>query len=556
MNETTLFIIILGGLFLIEIGFFISKIISNKKREVKEADGWLDESELSFSKDEMKNIRIFSKDLAKKDAFSIDTITWNDLELDALYNQMNTCFTVCGDFTLYNALKYPETDKETIDKRKKIMKWAKENPEERDKVRYCLSIIRRNLNVGLKTAFTGSTLEGVSNYLAIFLSILFLLSLIGSCFIPACFTLVLVVGLVNNFIVSSHGDKKIVKQMENTMQIMRCIRGLSYLASFDWNKEIKDELGIDNQYKILKEIDSSMFIELYSGTNIFSLILTQLFLGELISYNNLVEKIKRHRADIYRMYRTIGLLDSCIAVSAYMERNDVCAARFTQKKEVHAKSLYHPYIRNAVSNDVDIDNCVLITGSNATGKSSFLKAVAISTLTAQSYGFAFAKSFTTGYFHLYTSMALKDNLFANESYFITEIKALKRIMDAVENKEPVLCMVDEILKGTNTAQRIAASSEILKILKEKHALCISATHDLELTQILKNDYTMKHFSEEWRNDDLHFDYLLKDGPTKTRNAIKLLQHFSYDEKLVDRTKEMLKYFEEHHEWMELGKAGN
>ena len=110
-------------------------------------------------------------------------------------------------------------------------------------------------------------------------------------------------------------------------------------------------------------------------------------------------------------------------------------------------------------------------------------------------------------------MALRDNLAGGESYYIVEIKALKRILDMTEqrtkeNTPPVLCFVDEVLRGTNTVERIAASSQILRSLSERGVLCFAATHDIELTELLKDYYTNYHFAEEICDGDVVFNYQL------------------------------------------------
>lgn len=89
-------------------------------------------------------------------------------------------------------------------------------------------------------------------------------------------------------------------------------------------------------------------------------------------------------------------------------------------------------------------------------------------------------------------MSLRDNLTNNESYYIVEIKSIKRILDSINDEIPTLCFVDEVLRGTNTIERIAASSHILKSLTDKNALCFAATHDIELTNILENIYSNYH----------------------------------------------------------------
>lgn len=93
-------------------------------------------------------------------------------------------------------------------------------------------------------------------------------------------------------------------------------------------------------------------------------------------------------------------------------------------------------------------------------------------------------------------MALRDDLSSQESYYIAEIRSLKRILDAVGEEYPVLCFVDEVLRGTNTVERIAASSQILESLASENVICFAATHDIELTYILEGVYENYHFSEE------------------------------------------------------------
>lgn len=90
-------------------------------------------------------------------------------------------------------------------------------------------------------------------------------------------------------------------------------------------------------------------------------------------------------------------------------------------------------------------------------------------------------------------MALSDDVLAGESYFITELKAFRRILTAVERGERVLCAIDEILRGTNTVERIAASSTLLRYLAGETAVCIAATHDIELCALLSDAYDMAHF---------------------------------------------------------------
>ena len=98
---------------------------------------------------------------------------------------------------------------------------------------------------------------------------------------------------------------------------------------------------------------------------------------------------------------------------------------------------------------------------------------------------------------------------------------------------PVLCCIDEVLRGTNTVERIAASAEILRCFAGRNVLCFAATHDLELTSLLGDVFDNYHFSEEIKNGDVRFSYRLQSGPSTTCNAIALLGALGYDRTLVD-----------------------
>ena len=112
----------------------------------------------------------------------------------------------------------------------------------------------------------------------------------------------------------------------------------------------------------------------------------------------------------------------------------------------------------------------------------------------------------------------------------------------------MFCFVDEVLRGTNTIERIAASSKILKTLTSERSLCFAATHDVELTYILESIYTNYHFEEEVREEDIYFSYELHKGRAMTRNAIKLLKIMGYENNLVQEAEELASHFIEKGYW--------
>ena len=144
---------------------------------------------------------------------------------------------------------------------------------------------------------------------------------------------------------------------------------------------------------------------------------------------------------------------------------------------------------------------------------------------------------------------MRDDLAGGDSYYIVEIKSLKRILNQIgENGNPVLCFVDEVLRGTNTVERIAASTQILKSLARSSVLCFAATHDIELTHLLERYYNNYHFEEEIIDNDVVFHYRLLKGRAATRNAIKLLGVMGYDDTIIREAEEMAENFLEKGSW--------
>lgn len=138
-----------------------------------------------------------------------------------------------------------------------------------------------------------------------------------------------------------------------------------------------------------------------------------------------------------------------------------------------------------------------------------------------------------------SSMEITDSVIEGDSYFISEVKSLKRIVDEIEDfNGTVYCIIDEIFKGTNTIERLAAGESFLRYLHEKENVClIAATHDMELTDLLAGEFEYYHFSEELIGDDINFDYKIKDGIATSSNAIELLRLYEFPKAVYKEARE-------------------
>ena len=272
---------------------------------------------------------------------------------------------------------------------------------------------------------------------------------------------------------------------------------------------------------------------------------------DILKFNSMYHEIEKHRDKISRMLEIIGYIDAILAIGEYREYLGAYCVPEYQEGEYEASNMYHPLLINPVKNSVSIHKSILITGSNASGKSTFLKMIAINTILAQSIHTVCAEKSVADNYRVFTSLSLKDNIFDGDSFYMSEIKSIKRMLDAAKDKNTetkVLTFVDEVLRGTNTIERIAASGVILKSLSQCEGYCLAATHDIELTEILQSYFRNVHFEEEMKNGDIYFPYKLLEGKATTRNAIALLDLMGYANSITDMAAKQAQAFEQDGIW--------
>ncbi len=261
-----------------------------------------------------------------------------------------------------------------------------------------------------------------------------------------------------------------------------------------------------------------------------------IFHVDVITFYRMLAAVQKHEAELNEMRQLVGELELAMAVASTRELYEpTCVPVFDGKTSgIRVVDLYHPLLSQPVANSIETNRPVLLTGSNASGKSTFLKTVALNQILAQTIDTVFAREFHGSFAKVYTSMSLRDSLERQESYYIAEIKSLKRILEASAQYDDIYCFVDEVLRGTNTVERIAASSQILSSLEKEGVLTFAATHDIELTYLLEKQYANYHFEEQIAENQVMFDYKLKEGRAVTRNAILLLSMMGYGEDIIEK----------------------
>ena len=535
------YFVFFGTLLFILIFILIREQISSKKKE-KELLSELEEKYHIFTEEDPDEIsfdavkRLFERN---RNELSIDDITAHDVMLDDFFLKFDKCESEPGKEFFYNMLRNPVFDPEAKEKINEKTMFLSENPDKRlmlsfyfKKIGLLKKVSLHDCMDALKDIDRVSLIPDYLTFLFIILSIvlLFFDSTVGVLILITAFVYNILTyykrsGKIEPFIVFfSH----IIGFLNNSKKILKSDIPV-FKDEFD---TIKGSSGFLNRLNIF-----SFFLKKnYGGVGIGNLLMDYLkmtFHLDIIAFYKMKDTVTGNRENIEKIYAALGSVESMISIAAIRDNFDTC----TPKKSdgFSFKGIYIPFVDEPVKNDLTADRNILITGSNASGKSTFLKAVALNSILVSTINTCFADEFLTPDHYVYTSMALEDDLKNHESYFMAEINAIKRIYDfAVLNPDKkVLVLVDEVLRGTNTIDRIAAASEILESFPE-NVKVFAATHDIELTNILKDSFSNYHFDETVKDDDVIFEYLIKEGPVETRNALRLLSVMGFDEETVKR----------------------
>ena len=552
-------IIFLGiflGLFL---GILYRGIKENKrtietwKKTFKENYGKINSRE--WKSDELEKITHYNK--IKKTDNEIDELTWNDLNMDEIYKQMAFTSSSLGDDYLYYMLRNPvREEKELIKLEEKISVMVKE-----ESTRISIQVLFAKIGRMKRYSFADyilylmqiETKSNLKHHIANGI-ILFSFVLISYNMGLGVF---LFFGIILYNIITYFKEKAYLEPYLLSLRYL--LKNLEYakeaegILPVEWTKE---KQKLHDILCTMKKIQKNSYLLLSPGRMMgegLELVLDYIrmcFHIDIIKFHQMLKQIQRHEYEIWKLYEIMGKTDAVIAIAQYRESLSYTSCpTFHKEKTIYMEKGYHPLIQNAVSNSLCIERNILLTGSNASGKSTFLKTVGVNVLLAQTVHTCVATKMELPFCKVYTSMSLKDNLLLKESYYMAEIKAIKRILDAADEEIMVVCMVDEVLRGTNTMERIAASTQILKYMTDKNILCMAATHDVELTRTLEKSYDNYHFEESMKGQDVEFSYQLKSGRAQSCNAINLLENLEYDKSLIQNARDMVKNFEEKGEWI-------
>ncbi|MDD6101790.1 MAG: hypothetical protein PUB67_01595 [Clostridiales bacterium] len=477
----------------------------------------------------------------------INNSIFEDFNTDELFLAINGTLSAVGEEYLYYSLHKPVYDTKELLKRNRLSEELKDLDNTMD-LRYLLMSIKKydKVNViecihNLKNVKADDTVFHIISlfiFLATFVMMFFLPDIgIFLCLMAACVNSVTyfkkkssISGYINAMLILTVLIDASCKISEDILK-NKPDRNSETVKQFDKIKNLSAKFGRfkNNTWLIAPKSEVESIFEILTDYLKF---LTHI---DIIKFNISVNNLKKYENELILLYKLFGELELALnSASVKAALPYYCVPEFDDKLHINSEKMYHPLLNNPVSNDCITDKCMLITGSNASGKSTYLRMIGLNVLLAQTLGFVCAENYSASLFYLTSSMKITDSILEGESYYMAEIRHIKEIID-YEGNIPLLLCIDEILRGTNTLERVAASSQILKYLESKNAIIIAATHDVELVELLKGLYENYYFCENIEDINNIFDYKIRKGTNYTNNAIRLLERCGYPSEILEES---------------------
>lgn len=266
--------------------------------------------------------------------------------------------------------------------------------------------------------------------------------------------------------------------------------------------------------------------------NVYVHVFLQMFLMYDLQCLNRLEKWKKvYGKNFQQIFNVIGEVEALLSLGVIALNREVTFADVCESNTpvFFARDMYHPLIdpKKVVANSVEeTKGITIITGSNMSGKSTFMRTAGINLVLAYAGAPVCASEMRVSWMELYTCMRVTDDVFQGRSSFYAEVLRIKTIIDASKRMKPIFVIIDEIFKGTNSIDRITGAEEIIKRLNQPHVMLWVSTHDLEICSLIEenevqgNNY---HFLETYKDNEILFDYKIRNGKCRSRNAKYILK---------------------------------
>ncbi len=487
-------------------------------------------------------IEKYFKNKNNSDSFQIlSDKTCNDLDFEELFMFLDRTSSKVGQQCLYNRLRAIADNRNDIEREERLIKQLENNSGLRLETQFQLDKLNKEDVYHIASLFQEKHDTPPKWFFVIrLLSFTSLLSLIMLPFNSQMIFVFMGV-FIANIIFHYWNKRNLYKYLGAIPQLLRLNTIANRLFKLESFKEIDPD--IEESIRVITKIKNRMaFFRLEAGLQseteaVFWLLLELFkiaFLLEPLLLFGVLHRLDSKRKEIENVYRFVGEIDMLISIASLRKGlKEYCIPTIDDSK-FEADKVYHPLVPDAITNNLKISGkSILLTGSNMSGKTTFIRTIGINMLTGLTINTCFAKEMTIPKLKIHSAIRISDDLLNDKSYYFEEVSTIKEMIDKCSQNSRNLFLLDEIFKGTNTVERIAAGKAVLSALSKNNNIVFVSTHDIELTDLLCDEYELYHFSEIVKDNNVDFDYKLKEGKLTNRNAIRILQINNYPADLID-----------------------
>ena len=388
------------------------------------------------------------------DTDKVDDITWNDLGMDDIFIESDHTDSFAGEQYLYSIMRRLDADDNELAERDRRAGFFDKNEEKRNEVRKALY----KLGQSPSGFFLIDNIDDIGSrhlkHRAVFIILPILLI---ACILAAAITRIPILALMAvtlialNMIVHTLVKSCIEVSMQTIFNAVAVINTAKTLTeavpdmSADTDSELKKLSGVMNRSSYIVAEKMAEVTRNFLMNMVFFVL--NVFMLDLIFFDLIIDELIDKTDSFMNVYRFTGSIDYAVSLASYRRyAENVCIPEFAAGNRMSIRGVYHPLIKDAVRNDMDYEKNTIITGSNASGKSTFIKSMAIALILGQTLHICHSESAVIPRCGVMTSMAVRDDILSGESYYIREIRYLKRMVEQCGSDRTMFLAVDEILR--------------------------------------------------------------------------------------------------------------
>jgi len=483
------------------------------------------------NKDEPRAGRWFR--LTRADTLVVDDKTWADLEFPRIFRELDTTTTPLGSQVLHGQLRQCLDDAAVLAERHALHVRLRDDAALRERLQMILVVMQDRQYADVADAVFGDGIESSSQRTVLMAGAgAALLALVGvACSLLSAWVFVAVLAV--NVLVVYRNSAKVLRQAEALGCCVVMLQVARKLSGCGFDNPLITQIRAQQPARDTVQRGLRLLFAYRRCPPWLAIFLNFVFLLELILHALSIAHFQRTRQQLHRTFELVGGLDAAIAAASAMAMFPRhCQPQLSDAPHLEMVDGMHPLLPRGVTNSIRLQRrSALVMGSNMAGKTTFVKMLAVNAILGRTLGFCLASRAVLPRAQVMASIHGRHSVESGKSHYFAEVEAIRGFLASEQTANGHLFVLDEPFSGTNTQERIAIAFAVLRALC-RQSIVLVTTHDVELQALLEEHYELFHFQEDPAVDGF-FDYQLRAGPARRKNAIRILARMGFPDDVVE-----------------------